>query len=87
MDDHSRMTWLYLLQYKSNYNDTLQTFHNYVVNHFQTSVPQFSDSKCKKFMADHGIVHQTSCAHMPQQNARVERKHRHVLEVAGALNF
>lgn len=42
---------------------------------------------CKKFFQMQGIVHQTSCAYRPQQNARVERKHRHVLEVARALMF
>nr|GEX39915.1 cysteine-rich RLK (receptor-like protein kinase) 8 [Tanacetum cinerariifolium] len=39
------------------------------------------------FLADKGIEHQTTCVDRPQQNGRVERKHRHIIEVARALRF
>lgn len=90
VDDYSRMTWLYLIQHKSDYLKTMELFHCYVQKQFGSAIKvirsdnarEFDDMDCKKFFQLQGIVHQTSCAYRPQQNARVERKHRHILEVA-----
>ena len=37
------------------------------------------------FMSQHGIIHQSSCAHTPQQNGVAERKNRHLIETARTL--
>ncbi|RVW91082.1 Retrovirus-related Pol polyprotein from transposon RE1 [Vitis vinifera] len=36
-------------------------------------------------MSHHGILHQSSCAHTPQQNGVAERKNRHLVETARTI--
>ena len=36
-------------------------------------------------MSQHGILHQSSCAHTPQQNGVAERKNRHLIETTRTL--
>ena len=40
-----------------------------------------------QFFDDHGITHQSSCPHTPQQNGVAEHKMCHLLEVTRALKF
>lgn len=95
VDDHTRYTWLYLLSNKSDSSQILKTFFKFVQTHFHTSIKsirsdnglEFDSMLCKQFFASNGIVHQTSCPYRPQQNGRVERKHRFILEIARALKF
>ena len=41
----------------------------------------------KDYFNSNDILFQTSCVNTPQQNGRVEQKHRHILNVARALLF
>lgn len=74
VDDYSRSTWVYLLEYKSQALETLLAFKHYVETHFQRKIkfirfdnaPEFDiDEPCKKFFISHGIVRQTSCVKRP----------------------
>ena len=38
-------------------------------------------------MASHGILHQTFCVYIPQQNGVAERKNRHFIETTRTLLF
>ncbi|XP_019251086.1 PREDICTED: uncharacterized protein LOC109230004 [Nicotiana attenuata] len=48
---------------------------------------EFFNHNCETLFQMHGIIHQSSCPHTPQQNGVVEKRHRHVLETARAIRF
>ena len=90
VDDYSRATWVHLMSTKSNAFPLLQSFLALVETQFGISVKcirsdngmEFQDSTALHFYANKGIIHQKSCVNTPQQNGIVERKHKHLLEVA-----
>lgn len=69
VDDYTRHTWVYLLQYKFDSLHTLESFLSYVQTQFATLIKhlrsdnalEFDDAPCQHFFATHGITHQTSC--------------------------
>ena len=93
VDDFSRAVWIYLLIDKREVSRTLLNFFALVERQYNKQVKMFrsdngTEFNCmKNYFLDHGIVFQTSCSGTPQQNGRVERKHRHILNVARALRF
>ena len=48
---------------------------------------EFTSGPMQNFYHEHGILREGSCVETPHQNGRVERKHRHLLNVARALRF
>ncbi|GJX03535.1 NSP-interacting kinase 1-like protein [Tanacetum coccineum] len=43
------------------------------------------NATCASFFQSKGVLHQMSMAYIPQQNGRVERKHRNLLDIARAI--
>nr|KYP37239.1 Retrovirus-related Pol polyprotein from transposon TNT 1-94 [Cajanus cajan] len=80
---------------KSETLDMLKTFYTIIKRQFNVDVKkirsdngtEFTNSSFQRYIREEGIVHETSCVGAPQQNARVERKHWHILNVARALRF
>ncbi|RVW37810.1 Retrovirus-related Pol polyprotein from transposon TNT 1-94 [Vitis vinifera] len=60
------------------------SFFHFVVASVDNAREYFS-APFTSFMSHHGILHQSSCAHTPQQNGVAERKNRHLVETARTI--
>ncbi|KAL6335516.1 hypothetical protein AAG906_030644 [Vitis piasezkii] len=91
IDDYSRHTWIYFLSTKDQALHSFITFRKMVENQLHTTIKCIQSDNGGEFLAfkpyleAHGILHQFSCPHTPQQNGRVERKIRHLVETGLAL--
>ena len=93
IDDHTRLTWVYLITDKSEVSSMFQNFYHTIETQFHQKIAilrsdngrEFQNHNLSEFLASKGIVHQNSCAYTPQQNGVAERKNRHLLEVARSL--
>lgn len=95
VDEYSRMTWIFLLKFKSDVIVVLRDLIKLVMTQFGKTVKkmrsdngtEFVTSECDTLFKSDGIIHQKSCVYTPQQNGVVERKHRYILELARAIRF
>ena len=70
------------MQYKSLVENVLCTK---IIALRSDSGGEFMSTLFSTFLAKHGIHHQLSCPHTPEQNGCAERKHRHLVETARTL--
>lgn len=93
VDDYSRATWVYLMTGKYEVGHLIKKFYALVKTQFNKKIKVLRSDNgqeficLKSFFDKTGILHQTSCVDTAQQNGRVERKHKHILNVARALRF
>ena len=70
-----------------------QKFYAEILTQFNISIRVLRSDNAREyfsalfisFMSQHGILHQSSCAHTPQQNGVAECKNRHLIETARTL--
>ena len=90
VDYFSRFSWLFLLKHKSEVLTTFKHFKATVENQLSKQIKylrtdcggEYTSNAFTDFCSSHGITHQFSCPHTPQQNGIMERKHRHIIESA-----
>lgn len=93
MDDYSRATWVYLMIGKHEVGHLIRNFYSLIKTQFNKKIKILRSDNGQEFLSlrsffdKKGILHQTSCVDTAQQNGRVERKHKHILNVARALRF
>lgn len=95
IDDHTRLSWVYLLKDKSEVIQIFKIYYNMVETQFQEKIKMFRSDNGREyfnkilgeFLLEKGIIHQSSCSNTPQQNGIAERKNKHLLEVTRALLF
>lgn len=95
IDDHTRISWVFLMKQKSEAGKIIQNFVLFIRNQFNTTIKtlrtdngmEYLDKTVQVFLVSQGIHHQTSCTYTPQQNGVAERKNRHLLEVTRSIMF
>jgi hypothetical protein len=93
VDDCSRAVWVYLLKTKDEVSHIIKQFFAMVHRQHNKQIKVLRSDNgtefqgLKNYFQENGVIHQTSIRYTPQQNGRVERKHRHILNVARALRF
>lgn len=91
VDDFSRFTWIYPLKHKSEKVNVFRVFKAYVENKFNTKIKTLQCDNGGEFRPivplcqESGIEVRYTCPYTSEQNGRVKRKHRHVVEMGLTL--
>jgi hypothetical protein len=93
IDEFSRFTWMFPLQFKSGVFAAFVKFKSFAENQFSSKIKNFQSdgggeflsNQFKQFLDSNGIMHKISCPYTSQQNGIAERKHRQLVETGLAL--
>nr|CAN79281.1 hypothetical protein VITISV_034553 [Vitis vinifera] len=93
IDDYSRCSWLFLMKNRVELFSIFQKFYAEIQTQFNISIRVLRSDNAREyfsapftsFMSHHGILHQSSCVHTPQQNGVAECKNRHLVETVGTI--
>lgn len=95
VDDFSRMVFLYFIKHKSDVLEKFIEFKNEMENQTGEKIKifrtdnggEYIGNEFNKFCKAHGIVHQLTTPHTPQQNGVAERMNRSIVEKAKSFLF
>ena len=75
IDDHTRVSWVFLLKEKSNATNIFQNFHKMVETQFQTKIQflrtdngqEYFNNTLGPYLVENVIFHQSSCVDTPNK--------------------
>ncbi len=92
INDHTRKVWVYFMKHKG---EVFQHFLNFkaMVKEKGASIKclrfdgggEYFSNEFSEYLKEHGIQRKYSCNYSPQHNGIVERKNRHIVEIAHAM--
>ncbi|KAM1859212.1 hypothetical protein ACFX13_011546 [Malus domestica] len=93
VDQYTKYTWIFPMYNKSDVYSIFLKFYNLVLTQFGVVIKclqtdgggEYTGHSFKAFLDAKGVEHLISCPYTPQQNGVVERKHRHIVEIAITL--
>jgi len=82
IDGCTRITWLYFLKHKYDINPVIPIFHSMIQNQFGVNIKRFRTNNARDYFnqvvftysQSKGIIHNSSCVYIPQQNGMTEEK-------------
>ncbi|CAN1852228.1 Retrovirus-related Pol polyprotein from transposon RE2, partial [Linum perenne] len=80
IDDHTRLTWTFLMKEKSETSDMFKEFYKMILTQFHTKIQvlktdnahDYFNTSLGSFLSQQGIVHCSSCVDTPKQNGIAE---------------
>jgi transposase InsO family protein len=93
IDDHTRKVWVYFMKHKGEVFQHFLHFKAMVEKEKGVSIKclrsdgggKYFSNEFSEYLKEHGIQRKYTCSYSPQQNGVVERKNRHIVEIARAM--
>ncbi len=93
IDDHTRKVWVYFMKHKGEVFQHFLNFKAMVQKEKGVNIKclrsdgrgEYFSNEFNEYLKEHGIQRNYSCSYSPQHNGIVERKNKHIVEIARAM--
>lgn len=93
VDEFSRMTWVFLIKFKSEVLELFKKYKKRVENESERRIKllrtdgggEYTSHEFNKYCSDQGIIHEITAPHTPQHNGLAERRSRTIMKMVRSL--